>query len=197
MSSRIEDILQATIDSSSYDEPAQSRIEELLLELKEVIDSGGGGGTTNYNSLSNKPKINNIELFGNKTTFDLGITEYDDTQIRSDLENKVDKISGKGLSTEDFTTAEKSKLADLENYDDTQIYEAINSLGSSIGSMGQAVEGKVDKITGKSLSTNDYTTEEKTKLAGLSNYDDTALTSRVSALEATVGDINSVLEEVL
>lgn len=30
--------------------------------------------------------------------------------------------------------------------------------------------GKVDKVDGKSLSTNDYTTEEKTKLAGLENY---------------------------
>lgn len=30
--------------------------------------------------------------------------------------------------------------------------------------------GKVDKIDGKGLSTNDYTTAEKTKLAGLKNY---------------------------
>ena len=35
---------------------------------------GGSGGTTNYNNLSNKPKINNVELSGNKTTSDLGIT---------------------------------------------------------------------------------------------------------------------------
>lgn len=32
------------------------------------------------------------------------------------------------------------------------------------------LSGKVDKINGKQLSTNDYTTEEKTKLDGLSNY---------------------------
>lgn len=44
--------------------------------------------------------------------------------------------------------------------------------------------GKVDKVTGKQLSTEDYTTAEKTKLAGLSNYDDTALSGRVSAIEA-------------
>ena len=56
---------------------------------------------------------------------------------------------------------------------------------------------KVDKIAGKGLSTEDYTTEEKTKLAGLSNYDDTALSSRVDDLEDTVGDINTILEEVL
>lgn len=30
--------------------------------------------------------------------------------------------------------------------------------------------GKVDKVDGKGLSTNDYTTAEKTKLAGLNNY---------------------------
>lgn len=32
------------------------------------------------------------------------------------------------------------------------------------------LDGKVDKVTGKGLSTNDYTTGEKQKLAGLSNY---------------------------
>ena len=35
---------------------------------------GGGGGTTNYNELSNKPKINGVELSGNKTSEELGIT---------------------------------------------------------------------------------------------------------------------------
>lgn len=34
---------------------------------------GGGGGTTNYNLLSNKPKINSVELSGNKSLDDLGI----------------------------------------------------------------------------------------------------------------------------
>lgn len=40
---------------------------------------------------------------------------------------------------------------------------------------------KVDKIEGKSLSTNDYTTEEKTKLAGLSNYNDTEIKTSLSS----------------
>lgn len=38
------------------------------------IGAGGGGGgssTTNYNSLTNKPKINGVELTGNKTSADL------------------------------------------------------------------------------------------------------------------------------
>lgn len=36
--------------------------------------SGGGGGTTNYDDLTNKPKVNGIILSGNKTSADLGIT---------------------------------------------------------------------------------------------------------------------------
>ena len=40
----------------------------------EISSTGGGsGGTSNYNDLSNKPKINNVELSGNKTTSDLGL----------------------------------------------------------------------------------------------------------------------------
>lgn len=38
-----------------------------------IIDGGGGGGTSNYNELSNKPKINSVELKGSKSLADLGI----------------------------------------------------------------------------------------------------------------------------
>lgn len=37
------------------------------------------------------------------------------------LELKVDKVVGKGLSSNDYTDADKLKLTGLENYDDTQI----------------------------------------------------------------------------
>lgn len=39
--------------------------------------SGGGGGTSNYNDLSNKPKINGVELTGNKTSSDLRLSGVD------------------------------------------------------------------------------------------------------------------------
>lgn len=38
------------------------------------------------------------------------------------------------------------------------------------GKIKTLVGGKVDKVEGKGLSANDFTTEEKTKLAGLENY---------------------------
>ena len=36
--------------------------------------TGGGGGTSDYNDLSNKPSINGVTLSGNKTLAELGIT---------------------------------------------------------------------------------------------------------------------------
>ena len=53
------------------------------------------------------------------------------------------------------------------------------------------VNTKVDKVNGKQLSTEDYTTPEKQKLAGLSNYDDSALRKYIESLE----EQNKLLKE--
>ena len=59
------------------------------------------------------------------------------TQDISNLKtNKVDKVPGKGLSTEDYTTEEKSKLAGLSNYDDSTVKQDIANLKTN----------KVDKV---------------------------------------------------
>lgn len=80
------------------------------------------------------------------------------------VDTKVDKIVGKGLSTEDYTTAEKQKLAGLENYVDTEINARVDQVEAEVAT-------KVDKVTGKGLSTNDYTDAEKQKLANLASYE--------------------------
>lgn len=54
---------------------------------------GGGGGDTNYNNLSNKPKINDVTLQGSKTADELGLlqkgaqtlTAAEKTQVRTNL----------------------------------------------------------------------------------------------------------------
>ena len=43
----------------------------------------GGGGTDDYNSLTNQPKINNVTLRGNKTLEDLGINPLTSVQMNS------------------------------------------------------------------------------------------------------------------
>lgn len=52
-----------------------------------------------------------------------------------DISGKVDKVTGKGLSTEDFTSALKSKLEGLTNYDDTEISNAVSSLQTQINTL--------------------------------------------------------------
>ena len=70
-------------------------IDQKIFEASQ----SGGGGTSDYTQLSNKPQINGNTLTGNKTGADLGL---------------VNAVTGKQLSTEDYTTAEKTKLAGIE-----------------------------------------------------------------------------------
>ena len=100
------------------------------------------------------------------------------TAITALQTGKVNKVAGKQLSTEDFTTAEKNKLAGLNNYDDTQVQADITALQT----------GKVNKVAGKQLSTEDFTTAEKNKLAGLNNYDDTQVQDDLSSLSSNKAD---------
>ena len=66
--------------------------------------------------------------------------------------NKVDKVEGKGLSTEDFTTEFKAILENLPTITADDVTNWNN---------------KVDKVEGKGLSANDFTDELKAKLEGM------------------------------
>lgn len=112
------------------------------------------GTSVNWDDVLNKP----FSTIGTGLTVD-GTALKINGEIIATIEYVDDtfvaKEEGKGLSTNDYTTAEKTKLASLENYDDTEIKEDISELQS----------GKVDKETGKGLSTNDYDNTEKGKVA--------------------------------
>ena len=64
---------------------------------------------------------------------------YTKAQVDSALENKVDKVTGKGLSTNDFTNADKTKLNSLENYDDTEVKSDIETLEESQASQDEII----------------------------------------------------------
>jgi hypothetical protein len=76
---------------------------------------------------------------------------------------KVDKAPGKGLSTEDFTADLKDKLVNLSKADvgllDVDNTADIDKPVST--AQAQAIATKVDKVTGKGLSTEDFTAELK------------------------------------
>ena len=74
--SRVEDILQSKIDGTTYDKPPLSRVEALLIEL----NTGGGGGTSDYNSLKNLPTLNGTTIKGNLVSKDVKVeSDYDVT----------------------------------------------------------------------------------------------------------------------
>lgn len=74
------------------------------------------------------------------------------------------------------------KLAEVQTGGQVDLtgYATEAYVDGKIGEVNTALAGKVDAVEGSRLMTN----EEATKLAGLSNYDDTALAGRVAALEA-------------
>lgn len=91
--------------------------------------------------------------------------------IKAELDKKVDKVSGKGLSTNDYTTAEKNKLSGIEAGANKTTVDTALSATSTNPVQNKAVKAELDKkvaaVSGKGLSTNDYTTTEKNKLAGI------------------------------
>ena len=72
-----------------------------------------------------------IDLIDDTSKIDVELTDYNDKEVRDDIEElrqtKVDKEVGKGLSTNDYTTTEKNKLASLENYDDSEVRALIDT----------------------------------------------------------------------
>lgn len=106
---------------------------------------------------------------------------------KADLTTKVDVVAGKMLSSNDFTNELKTKLESLSNYDDSKLKALITSNQSALNT---ALAKKVTQIEGKQLSTNDYSTAEKNKLASLNNYDDSAIVKQLKELSDRVNGIS-------
>lgn len=128
-------------------------------------------------------------------------------QIKAKLDAKVDKVDGKGLSANDLTNALKSNYDKAYTHSQSthapsnaqaNVIETVKVNGTPLTPTSKAVNidisGKVDKVEGKDLSTNDYTTAEKTKLAGIADganntviNDTLTSTSKTEALSANQG----------
>lgn len=129
-----------------------------------------------------------IKLNGGSTEgtdqFTYDTTEAKEVNITPDGIGAVAKEDGKGLSSNDYTTTEKNKLAGIdEGANKTTVDTALSDTSTNpvqnkavkaeldkkavADDVTAALAGKVDKEDGKGLSSNDYTSDEKTKLAGI------------------------------
>lgn len=127
------------------------------ITIKDVPEGAVASTTT--------PKMNGTASVGTETAFARG------DHVHPSDTTKVDKVSGKGLSTNDYTTTEKNKLAGIDEGANKTVVDSAMSSTSTNPVQNKAVYDslatKVDKVSGKGLSTNDYTSDEKTKLAGI------------------------------
>lgn len=141
------------------------------------LASNPNGGDLKYFDGKNWVYVNN------KATSDI-------KDLRSDLTSEISRATGRENEIE-------AKIDALIG-DAPEIMDSLPELIDVINTHAELIAGKVDRQTGKGLSTNDYTTEEKNKLAGLTNYNDsevreliTALTLKVNGLEERVAALET------
>lgn len=119
---------------------------EIIPEQENIVVNVEG--VKDYNLLTNKPSINNVELTGNKTLQELGIQPTGDYALKNEIPTKLTQLENDGNFVKDanyvhtdnnFTTGEKEKLASLENYDDTEVRQQVEQNKTDIASNKQEI----------------------------------------------------------
>ena len=108
-------IAQVTPATQIPPEPL-TRVEAYLNKIVENGTGGGGGGTTNYNVLENKPQINSHELSGNKSSSDLGLQPTLTTAQQAAVDSGIDSTKVQQIST---NTTNISSVTDHIKFDST------------------------------------------------------------------------------
>lgn len=131
-----------------------------------------------------------------------------DVQPHQDISGKVDKITGKGLSTNDYTSAEKTKLSGIESGAEVNIIKAIKRNGTALTpdaskAINVVVPTDADDITydGSAASHTAGSTgaklaqldEEVGDLTDLTTTAKTNIVAAVNEVNGHIGDIQTFL----
>lgn len=155
----VEDIgdLSDTLATLATKEELKSYVKttEMSTALENKVDKVVGKSLISDAEITRLASVDNY----NDTAIKADIAKKaDTTTVNAALEGKVDKVTGKTLSTNDYTTAEKEKLAGLSNYDDTDIKASIATKANSADvytktAMNTELGKKADKTTVETLTT--------------------------------------------
>ena len=185
--------------------PVQSRVIFAALETK--VDKEEGYGLSK-NDLTDelKAKLDAIEPEANKTIVDDALSDestnpVENRVVQAALDTKVDKVEGQGLSDQNFTRTEKLKLEAIEEQANRTIPDKSITANSrnvvESRAIYEALETKVDKVSGKGLSANDYTDQEKNKLAGIEdNANNTIVDPQVSNVSQNPVTSKAIYDEL-
>lgn len=103
---------------------------------------------TDISKWNNKAEKTDIPTKLSELTKDINFDEryYTETEIDTKLAGKVDKVSGKGLSTNDFTNVYKNKLDGIEEGANKYIHPNTHPASMITGLHGVATTGIADKL---------------------------------------------------
>lgn len=114
-------------------------------------------GSINYNDLENKPKINNVELNGNKSLSDLGIQPAGNYALESEIPDvsnfitkDVNNLTYYTLSSGLSSVATSGSYNDLINKPNLSIYATVTNLNNEISARENAdtnLQNQIDAIT--------------------------------------------------
>lgn len=105
------------------------------LRVKQSIAANaGGGGSSDYTALTNKPQINSVTLEGNKTGAQLGLASSSDIPTKtSDLQNDSNFVVDASYTHTDnnYTTVDKNKLSGIASGAEVNVQADWNQTNSS------------------------------------------------------------------
>lgn len=103
--------------------------------------------------LFENPYGGSIKYFNGKSWVKVSDESADLSSIKNQLSNKVDKVSGKGLSTNDYTTEEKQKLAGIAAQANKTTVENVLTSTSTTNALsaaqGKALKDALDALTAR------------------------------------------------
>ena len=116
---------------------------------------------------------------------------YTNAQIDSAMGNKVDKVSGKGLSTNDYTTAEKTKLTNLTQPNNATITIRQGGVVKGTFTVDSSQDVTIDIDAGGSQIDAYTKTESDNRFASKSIYGDSSIEIDSSDYSIAVGYNNT------
>lgn len=153
-----------------YDDVHRIKIGDGKTKVTSLPFSESALDTSITNHINNKNNPHEV------TKAQVGLSNVDNTSDASKpistatqtaLDKKADKSALSNYVTTSTLTSTISETVSSINKNIDLLEEEVNTNTTSIQGLTNALSTKVDKVSGKQLSTNDYTTTEKNKLAGI------------------------------
>ena len=149
---KIAEVANTMVAQADVDALRKAAFESYTQLSRRIDEGGGGGGTTDYNKLTNKPKLAGKELTGNTTLAQLNIATT--AQLEEEKTARVEKDN-------QFDAAIATETGQRETKD--------NELAASIANEQTARVNKDNDLLGYIGSIADLDTEDKTSTVNAIN----------------------------